>query len=158
MNRPLQVDDPELYDLVQKEKRRQFSGLELIASEVFHFFQRTLKEHHERKTRRWPRGLFFSFLYNWIQLDKKRPRAPLKAIRLATSWLCFWLMWTLPRASLKSLWSLTVSFVYARGEIFLCGWEGGDVPEGREDAECEACINCSWFVARINCEEDRVVP
>jgi hypothetical protein len=34
LNRPLQADDPELYDLVQKEKRRQFSGLELIASEV----------------------------------------------------------------------------------------------------------------------------
>ena len=34
LNRPLKDDDPELYDLIQKEKHRQFSGLELIASEV----------------------------------------------------------------------------------------------------------------------------
>jgi len=35
LNIPLQEDDKEVYDLVQKEKYRQFSGLELIASENF---------------------------------------------------------------------------------------------------------------------------
>ena len=34
MNTPLQQEDPEIYDLIQKEKYRQYSGLELIASEV----------------------------------------------------------------------------------------------------------------------------
>lgn len=34
MNTPLQQEDPEIYELIQKEKYRQFSGLELIASEV----------------------------------------------------------------------------------------------------------------------------
>jgi len=32
---PLSVDDPEMWSLVQKEKARQKSGLELIASENF---------------------------------------------------------------------------------------------------------------------------
>ncbi|KAG0319841.1 Serine hydroxymethyltransferase, cytosolic [Dissophora globulifera] len=35
MNTPLQQEDPEIYDLIQKEKYRQYSGLELIASENF---------------------------------------------------------------------------------------------------------------------------
>ncbi|RHZ81242.1 hypothetical protein Glove_122g103 [Diversispora epigaea] len=35
LNTPLQEDDAEIYDLIQKEKYRQFSGLELIASENF---------------------------------------------------------------------------------------------------------------------------
>ncbi|PKY13833.1 serine hydroxymethyltransferase [Rhizophagus irregularis] len=35
LNAPLQEDDKEIYDLIQKEKYRQFSGLELIASENF---------------------------------------------------------------------------------------------------------------------------
>lgn len=34
MNTPLDREDPEIYDLIQKEKYRQYSGLELIASEV----------------------------------------------------------------------------------------------------------------------------
>lgn len=34
MNTPLQQEDPEIYDLIQKEKYRQYAGLELIASEV----------------------------------------------------------------------------------------------------------------------------
>ena len=34
MNTPLQQEDPEIYELIQKEKYRQYSGLELIASEV----------------------------------------------------------------------------------------------------------------------------
>ncbi len=34
LNVPLQDDDKEIYDLIQKEKYRQYSGLELIASEV----------------------------------------------------------------------------------------------------------------------------
>jgi hypothetical protein len=32
---PLKEADPELYDLIEKEKTRQFIGLELIASENF---------------------------------------------------------------------------------------------------------------------------
>ncbi|CAG8554759.1 23027_t:CDS:2, partial [Racocetra persica] len=35
LNIPLQDEDKEIYDLIQKEKYRQFSGLELIASENF---------------------------------------------------------------------------------------------------------------------------
>ncbi|CAG8609787.1 3698_t:CDS:2 [Ambispora leptoticha] len=35
LSTPLQEDDPEIYELIQKEKHRQFSGLELIASENF---------------------------------------------------------------------------------------------------------------------------
>ncbi|KAI9599216.1 serine hydroxymethyltransferase [Syncephalis fuscata] len=35
MNTSLEVEDPEIYDLIEKEKYRQFSGLELIASENF---------------------------------------------------------------------------------------------------------------------------
>ncbi|KAF9109584.1 Serine hydroxymethyltransferase, cytosolic [Mortierella sp. AM989] len=35
LNTPLQQEDPEIYDLIQKEKYRQYSGLELIASENF---------------------------------------------------------------------------------------------------------------------------
>ncbi|CAG8533095.1 1786_t:CDS:2 [Paraglomus brasilianum] len=35
LNTPLQEDDKEIYDLIQKEKYRQYSGLELIASENF---------------------------------------------------------------------------------------------------------------------------
>ena len=31
---PLQSHDPELYELIQEEAKRQWSGLELIASEV----------------------------------------------------------------------------------------------------------------------------
>ncbi|CAG8585262.1 9067_t:CDS:2 [Ambispora gerdemannii] len=38
LNTPLQDDDPEIYELIQKEKHRQFSGLELIASENFTSF------------------------------------------------------------------------------------------------------------------------
>jgi glycine hydroxymethyltransferase len=34
LNTSLKEEDSEIYDLVQKEKVRQFSGLELIASEV----------------------------------------------------------------------------------------------------------------------------
>lgn len=34
MNLPLKTVDPEIYRLIQREKMRQFSGLELIASEV----------------------------------------------------------------------------------------------------------------------------
>ena len=34
LNKPLQQDDPEIYQLIQEEKKRQFRGLELIASEV----------------------------------------------------------------------------------------------------------------------------
>ena len=46
LNTPLQEEDKEIYDLIQKEKYRQYSGLELIASEVcivndfFYFFYR----------------------------------------------------------------------------------------------------------------------
>lgn len=32
---PLAQDDPEMWELVKEEKRRQVNGLELIASEVF---------------------------------------------------------------------------------------------------------------------------
>ncbi|RKP22621.1 serine hydroxymethyltransferase, partial [Syncephalis pseudoplumigaleata] len=35
LNTPLAVEDPEIYQLIEKEKYRQFSGLELIASENF---------------------------------------------------------------------------------------------------------------------------
>ena len=35
-NVPLQEHDPELYDLIEAERTRQASGLELIASEVRH--------------------------------------------------------------------------------------------------------------------------
>jgi glycine hydroxymethyltransferase len=34
-NTPLQEHDPEMYDLIEKEKNRQWKGLELIASENF---------------------------------------------------------------------------------------------------------------------------
>ena len=34
MNTPLEVEDPEIYKLIEQEKYRQYSGLELIASEV----------------------------------------------------------------------------------------------------------------------------
>ncbi|KAK7790681.1 hypothetical protein R5R35_008202 [Gryllus longicercus] len=34
-NEPIQQDDPEMFDLIQQEKQRQCSGLELIASENF---------------------------------------------------------------------------------------------------------------------------
>ena len=34
LNTALKDDDPEIYNLIQEEKRRQFRGLELIASEV----------------------------------------------------------------------------------------------------------------------------
>jgi glycine/serine hydroxymethyltransferase len=34
MSIPLEQHDPELFDLVEKEKARQWSGIELIASEV----------------------------------------------------------------------------------------------------------------------------
>ncbi|KAM9994537.1 hypothetical protein ACTFIZ_007673 [Dictyostelium cf. discoideum] len=34
-NRPVSESDPEIYDLMMKEKQRQFTGLELIASENF---------------------------------------------------------------------------------------------------------------------------
>ena len=34
-NEPLSADDPEMWDLVKAEKKRQKSGLELIASENF---------------------------------------------------------------------------------------------------------------------------
>lgn len=32
---PLEQKDPEIYDLIEKEKQRQFAGIELIASENF---------------------------------------------------------------------------------------------------------------------------
>ena len=32
---PLEEHDPEMYDLIEQEKRRQWTGLELIASENF---------------------------------------------------------------------------------------------------------------------------
>jgi glycine hydroxymethyltransferase len=35
LNRPLKEDDPAIYELIQQEKKRQFRGLELIASENF---------------------------------------------------------------------------------------------------------------------------
>jgi len=35
LNTPLKEEDPEIYEIIQHEKRRQFSGLELIASENF---------------------------------------------------------------------------------------------------------------------------
>merc|ERR1712168_1064357 len=35
LQQPLEVNDPEIYDLIRKEKERQRSGLELIASENF---------------------------------------------------------------------------------------------------------------------------
>jgi glycine hydroxymethyltransferase len=35
LNTPLEIEDPEIYSLIQKEKWRQFSCLELIASENF---------------------------------------------------------------------------------------------------------------------------
>ncbi len=35
LNETLDVSDPELYDLVMKEKDRQMKGLEMIASENF---------------------------------------------------------------------------------------------------------------------------
>ena len=34
LNKPLKEDDPEIYHLIQQEKNRQYSCLELIASEV----------------------------------------------------------------------------------------------------------------------------
>ena len=34
---PLDINDPEIFDLVAKEKERQINGLELIASENFTF-------------------------------------------------------------------------------------------------------------------------
>ena len=34
-NTPLQEHDPEMYDLIEREKNRQWKGLELIASENF---------------------------------------------------------------------------------------------------------------------------
>jgi len=34
MNTPLAEEDPEMFELIQREKYRQFSCLELIASEV----------------------------------------------------------------------------------------------------------------------------
>ncbi|EGC37884.1 serine hydroxymethyltransferase [Dictyostelium purpureum] len=34
-NKPVKESDPEIYDLIRKEKERQFTGLELIASENF---------------------------------------------------------------------------------------------------------------------------
>jgi len=37
-NEALKDDDPEMYSLVNEEKRRQLTGLELIASEVIFFF------------------------------------------------------------------------------------------------------------------------
>lgn len=38
----LAQDDPEMWDLLQKEKDRQCRGLELIASEVKHFSQKLI--------------------------------------------------------------------------------------------------------------------
>lgn len=41
MNTVLEVEDPEIYKLIKQEQYRQYSGLELIASEVrisFFFF------------------------------------------------------------------------------------------------------------------------
>lgn len=35
LNQTLDESDPELYDLIKKEKRRQLRGLEMIASENF---------------------------------------------------------------------------------------------------------------------------
>lgn len=35
LNTPLEQEDKEIYDLIEKEKWRQYSCLELIASEVF---------------------------------------------------------------------------------------------------------------------------
>jgi glycine hydroxymethyltransferase len=35
LNQPLREFDPEMFDLIQKEKQRQMRGLELIASENF---------------------------------------------------------------------------------------------------------------------------
>lgn len=34
LNRPLEQEDKEIFELIEKEKLRQYSGLELIASEV----------------------------------------------------------------------------------------------------------------------------
>ena len=33
-NEPLEQDDPEIMEIIRKEKQRQINGLELIASEV----------------------------------------------------------------------------------------------------------------------------
>lgn len=57
MNTPLEQEDAEIYNLIQQEKYRQYSGLELIASEVsFLFLFSTIdvcgkkhKDAHERK-------------------------------------------------------------------------------------------------------------
>lgn len=38
LNKPLKEDDPEIYHLIQQEKNRQYSCLELIASEVHSSF------------------------------------------------------------------------------------------------------------------------
>lgn len=38
MNTALEVEDPEIYKLIKQEQYRQYSGLELIASEVKIFF------------------------------------------------------------------------------------------------------------------------
>lgn len=35
-NKPLEEVDPELFDLIERERTRQWKGLELIASEVCH--------------------------------------------------------------------------------------------------------------------------
>jgi hypothetical protein len=34
LNKPLEQEDPEMFHLIEAEKQRQYSGLELIASEV----------------------------------------------------------------------------------------------------------------------------
>lgn len=35
---PLQKKDPDVYQILQNEQKRQYEGLELVASEVMHYF------------------------------------------------------------------------------------------------------------------------
>lgn len=37
-NESLKEDDPEIFELIRREKQRQVNGLELIASEVYYVY------------------------------------------------------------------------------------------------------------------------
>lgn len=92
-NRPLADVDPEMAELIQREKRRQFEGIELIASE--NFTSRAVEEVRSCETLESPVvlgwrgkcGRWATIVLPWLPL----------ACGTASSWPCTWNEALVPR-------------------------------------------------------------
>ncbi|KAI3653020.1 hypothetical protein MP228_002445 [Amoeboaphelidium protococcarum] len=70
LNKPLKEDDPEMYDLIQQEKVRQWSGLELIASENF-TSQSVMEANGSCLTNKYSEGLPYARYYGGNEVIDK---------------------------------------------------------------------------------------